>query len=112
MEMFVDDAILKVFFNSTVTREEFRCFFYFSVISARMKLQKCRSAGESRGVSVADAQHELHIGREHSIVDWNQYCSDIAVSHFISNPVQIGGLGHIAEIEEEFIFWKKHNPGE
>ena len=50
----------------------------------------CRSAGKSREVSVEDAQHELQIGNEHSIVDWNQYCRDIAVSHFLNNPVQIG----------------------
>ena len=51
----------------------------------------CRSAGKSRGVSVADAQHELQIGSEHSVVDWNQYCRDIGVSNVINNPVQIGG---------------------
>ena len=46
------------------------------------------SAGKSRWVSVANAQHELKIGNEYSIVDWNQYCRDIAVSHFINNLVQ------------------------
>ena len=46
-----------------------------------------------------DAQHELQIRSEHSIVDWNQYCRDIAISHFINNPVQIGGPGHIVEID-------------
>ena len=51
----------------------------------------CRSAGKSRGVSVADSQHELQIGSKDSIVDWNQYCRDIAISHFIKNPIQIGG---------------------
>ena len=40
----------------------------------------CRSAGKSRGMSTADAQHKLQIGSEHSIVDWNQYCRDIAIS--------------------------------
>ena len=61
---------------------------------------------------MADAQHILHIGREHSIVEWNQYCRDIAVSHFINNPIQIGGLEYTVEIEEEFIFWKKIQPRE
>ena len=51
----------------------------------------CRSTGKSRGVSVADTQHELQIGSKDSIVNWNQYCRDIAVSHFIKNPIQIGG---------------------
>lgn len=31
----------------------------------------CKSAGKSRGVSVAGAQHELQIKSEHSIADWN-----------------------------------------
>ena len=66
----------------------------------------CWSAGKSREVSAEDAQHELQIESEHSIVDWNQYCRDIAVSHFVNNPVQIGGPRHIVEIDE-FIFQKK-----
>ena len=68
-------------------------------------------AGKSREVSVADAQHELQIGREHSIVDWNQYCRDIAVSHFINSPVQIGGPGHIVEIDENLFSKRKYNRG-
>ena len=71
----------------------------------------CRSAGKSRGVSVEDAQHELQIGSEHSIVDWNQYCRDIAVSHFLNNPVQIGGPGHIVEIDESLFSRRKYNRG-
>ena len=71
----------------------------------------CRSAGKSRGVSVEDAQHELQIGSEHSIVDWNQYCRDIAVSHFINNPVQIAGPGHIVEIDESLFSRRKYNRG-
>ena len=63
----------------------------------------CRGAGKSRGVSVADGQHELQIGSEHSIVDWNQYCRDIGISHVINNPVQTGGPRHIVEIDK-FIF--------
>lgn len=46
-----------------------------------LKLQKilgltylrCRSAGKSRGVSVADVLHELQIGSEDSMVDWNNF---------------------------------------
>ena len=71
----------------------------------------CRSAGKSRGVSVEDAQHELQIGSEYSIVDWNQYCRDIAVSHFLNNPVQIGGPGHIVEIDESLFSRRKSNRG-
>ena len=71
----------------------------------------CRSAEKSGKVSVADAQHELQIGSEHSIVHWNQYCRDIAVSHFINNPVQIGESGHIVEIDESLFSRKKYNRG-
>ena len=59
-----------------------------------------RSARKSRGGSVADAQHELQVGSKHSIAEWNQYCRDIAASHFINNPIQIGSPGHIAEVDE------------
>ena len=65
----------------------------------------------SRGVSVEHAQHELQIGSEHSIVDWNQYCRDIAVSHFVNNPVQIGGPGHIVEIDKSLFSRGKYNRG-
>ena len=71
----------------------------------------CRSAGKSREVSVEDAQHELQIESEHSIVDWNQYCRDIAVSHFVNNAVQIGGPGHIVEIDESLFSRRKYNRG-
>ena len=67
----------------------------------------CQSAGKSRGVSVEDTQHELQIGSEHFIVDWNQYCRDIAVSHFLNNPVQIGGPGHIVEIDKSLFSRRK-----
>ena len=60
---------------------------------------------------MADAQHELQIGREHSIVDWNRYCRDIAVSHFINSLVQIGGPGHIVEIHENLFSKRKYNRG-
>ena len=69
----------------------------------------CRSAGKSRGVSVADAQDQLQIGSKHTIVDWNQYCRDIAFSHFINNPVHIGRSGHIVEIDESLFSRRKYN---
>ena len=48
---------------------------------------------------------------EHSIVDWNQYCKDIAVSHFVNNPVQIGSHGYIVEIDESLFSRRKNNRG-
>ena len=48
------------------------------------------------------SQHELQIGSKDSIVNWNQYCRDIAVSHFIKNPIQIGGPRRI--VPDQWIF--------
>ena len=53
----------------------------------------------------------MQIGSKHSIVDWNQHCRDIAVSHFVNNPVQIGGPGHIVEIDESLFSRRKYNRG-
>ena len=49
---------------------------------------------------MTDTLHELQIGSKHSAFDWNQYYRDIAVSHFINNPVQIGCPEHMVEIDE------------
>ena len=45
------------------------------------------------------------------MVDWNQYCRDIVVSHFINNPIQIGGPEHIVEIDECLFLRRKYNRG-
>lgn len=46
---------------------------------------------------MADVLHELQIGSEHSMVDWNNF---LAASYFANNPVQIGDTGDKAEIDE------------
>ena len=60
---------------------------------------------------MADAQHKLQIESEYSIVKWNQYCRHKVVSHFINSPVQIGGPGHIVEIDESLFSRRKYNRG-
>ena len=59
-----------------------------------------RSAEKSCGLSVEDIQKDLDIGSNKTVVDWNQFCRDIAVTYFLNNCVQLGGPGSIVEIDE------------
>ena len=68
----------------------------------------CRSAGKSRGV-FRHKLHKLQIGSKHSIVDWNQYYREIAVSYFTNNSVWIGGPRQIVEIGESLFSRRKYN---
>ena len=43
---------------------------------------------------------ELKISGKHTIIDWNQFCQDVAVQHFVNHPQGLGGNGHIVEINE------------
>uniref|UniRef100_A0A914QR49 ISXO2-like transposase domain-containing protein n=1 Tax=Panagrolaimus davidi TaxID=227884 RepID=A0A914QR49_9BILA len=46
-----------------------------------------------------------------AIVDWRQFCRDVAVSHFQKNPTMIGGEGKTVEIDETVITKRKYNRG-
>ncbi|XP_065652863.1 uncharacterized protein LOC136080179 [Hydra vulgaris] len=70
-----------------------------------------RSAGKSRGLSVEDIQKDLEIGSNKTVVDWNQFCRDIAVTYFLNNRVQLGGPGSIVEIDESLFSRRKYNRG-
>ena len=54
---------------------------------------------------------ELKISGEHTIVDWNQFCQDVAVQHFVNHPERLGGNGHIVEINESLFGRRKYEYG-
>ena len=56
-------------------------------------------------------RHELQIKGQHTIVDWLQFCRDVPVDYFLNNPVPIGGVGHIVEIDESLFARRKYNRG-
>ena len=55
--------------------------------------------------------HELNIGGSITVVDWLQFCRDIPVTWFLLNPIQIGGPGHVVEIDESLFAKRKYNRG-
>ena len=54
---------------------------------------------------------DLEIGSNKTVVDWNQFCRDIAVTYFLNNRVQLGGPGSIVEIDESLFSRRKYNRG-
>merc|ERR1719233_794146 len=55
--------------------------------------------------------HELNIGSCSTVVDWLQFCRDIPVTFFLLNPTQIGGAGHVVEIDESLFTKRKYHRG-
>ena len=70
-------------------------------------VSKCRP--KVGGPPIDFVKHELQIKSDHTIVDWNQFCRDVAVAYFHNNPVQLGGPGRIVEIDESLFARRKYN---
>ena len=68
----------------------------------RLTYLRIISGGGSRGIERYTITDELYIGDYHTIVDCFQFCRNILVEYF-NNPVQIGGVPHIVEIDD-FLF--------
>ena len=71
----------------------------------------CKNAGRSRGLPVDMIMEELDIGSNGTVVDWNQYCRDVAVTYFVNHPVQLGGPNRIVEIDEALFARRKYHRG-
>ena len=56
---------------------------------------------------------EIYFARFHNatVVDWKQFCRDVAVEYFQNNHQMIGGPGQIVEIDESLFARRKNNVG-
>ena len=54
---------------------------------------------------------EVKIGGEHTIVDWFNFCREVAVEVMQKESVQIGGVGEVVEIDESKFGKRKFNKG-
>eukprot|EP00795_Rhopilema_esculentum_P005714 gene5714-10965_t len=55
--------------------------------------------------ATAWTMRELNMNEEHTIVDWNQFCRDAAVQHFLNHPKLLGGNRYIVKIDERLEQW-------
>ena len=60
------------------------------------------------GASTASLMRECRMASE-AIVNWRNYVRDIFAEYFIRHPLQIGGPGHIVEIDESAFVRRKAN---
>ena len=44
-------------------------------------------------------------------VDWDQFLKDIYAQHLLDNPIRLGGLGRVDEIDEGVFTRRKYNHG-
>ncbi|CAM4989420.1 unnamed protein product [Rotaria socialis] len=61
--------------------------------------------------SLKQLSHELKINSPHSTIDWRNFCRDICAINYVNNPQQIGGPGHIVEIDESCFGKRKYQSG-
>ena len=54
--------------------------------------------------------HEFGI-ISHTATNWKHLCRDVCATHFVANPVAIGGAGVTVEIYESLFCRRKHNVG-
>ncbi|KCZ76220.1 hypothetical protein H311_02788, partial [Anncaliia algerae PRA109] len=58
-----------------------------------------------------DLMRNVEIESEHTIVDWKNFCREICASYFLRNPVVLGGINEIVEIDESNIVKRKYERG-
>lgn len=56
-------------------------------------------------------KYELHIGSDHTIVDWYNFCREVCVEVLIKDSELIGGPGIVVEIDESKFGKRKYNRG-
>lgn len=71
----------------------------------------CIGCGKGRAFSHNILKNEMEISSPNTIVDWNQFCRDIAVAYFRNHPQQLGGPGVVVEIDESLFARRKNNVG-
>ena len=56
-------------------------------------------------------QLQPQVGAPKTIVDWKNFCRDVCLEYLLAHPIQIGGPGRIAEIDECQVVRRKANVG-
>ena len=64
----------------------------------------------SRKIPVKAAVDVIGVS-EVTIIQWYQYIRDVTSHHLLNNAYQIGGVGHIVEIDETLMCKRKHSVG-
>lgn len=57
-----------------------------------------------------DFIRELGLSKN-TVVNWRNFHREICSQHFDYNPIQIGGIGHIVEIDETALVREKYKRG-